>query len=119
MHSFILFLLVSYLLIQLSLPTCGSATGFVVLKTSKEFFKLNVQHIGLLDLKGIRSILFLKNGLKRIYRKKKYKNNLRIRSNNYEVCTAVAHCFPNSLGIAVLENINLSSDRNRATIIVK
>jgi hypothetical protein len=39
-----------------------------------------------------------------------HKNNLR--SNNYEVCTAVALCFPNILDVMVLENINLSSDRN-------
>jgi hypothetical protein len=45
-------------------------------------------------LKGIGSILFLKNGLKKNCRKK-YKNHLR--SNNYEVCTAVARCFPNIL----------------------
>jgi hypothetical protein len=42
--------------------------------------------------KGIGSILFLKNGLKKICRKN-YKNYLR--SNNYEVCTAVALCFQN------------------------
>jgi hypothetical protein len=63
-------------------------------------------------LKGIGSILFLKNGLKKICRKND-KNNLR--SNNYELCTAVALCFPNNLDVMVLENINLSSDRNRAT----
>jgi hypothetical protein len=48
--------------------------------------------------------------------KKPYKNNLR--SNNYEVCTAVALCFPNILDDMVIENINLSSDRNRVTNIV-
>jgi hypothetical protein len=64
--------------------------------------------------KGIGSILFLKNGLKKICRKS-YKNNLR--SNNYEVCTAVALCFPNILDVMVLENIKLSSDRNRATLL--
>jgi hypothetical protein len=67
-----------------------------------------------LALKDIGSILFLKNGLKKIGRKK-YKNNLR--SNNYEVCTAVALCFPNILDIMDLENINLSSDRNRAMLL--
>jgi hypothetical protein len=41
--------------------------------------------------------------------KKNYKNNLR--SNNYEVCTAVAHCFQNILVAIVLENINLSEDK--------
>jgi hypothetical protein len=40
------------------------------------------------------------------------------RSNNYEVCTAVALCFLNILDVMVLENINLSSDRNRATVTV-
>jgi hypothetical protein len=33
------------------------------------------------------------------------------RSNNYEVCTAVARCFPNILDVMVLENINLSLDK--------
>jgi hypothetical protein len=41
--------------------------------------------------------------------RKNYRNYLR--SNNYEVCTAVAHCFPNILDVMVLENINLSSDK--------
>jgi hypothetical protein len=59
------------------------------------------------------SILFLKNGLGKLCRKN-YKNH--IRSNNYEVCTAVALCFPNILDVMVFENINLSSDRNRATL---
>jgi hypothetical protein len=49
-------------------------------------------------------------------KKKTYKNNLR--SNDYKVYTAVALCFPNILDGMVLENINLSSDRNRATAIV-
>jgi hypothetical protein len=35
---------------------------------------------------------------------KTIKNNLR--SNNYEVCTAVALCFPNILDVMVLKNIN-------------
>jgi hypothetical protein len=40
-------------------------------------------------------------------RKKKHKNNLR--RNDYEACTAVAHCFPNILDVnMVLENINVS-----------
>jgi hypothetical protein len=34
---------------------------------------------------------------------KKYKNHLK--TNNYEVCTAVARCFPNILDVMVLENI--------------
>jgi hypothetical protein len=57
-------------------------------------------------LKGIGSTLFLRNGLKKIFNKN-YKNHLR--SNNYEVCTAVALCFPNILDIMALENVNLSS----------
>jgi hypothetical protein len=36
--------------------------------------------------------------------KKKYKSHLR--SDNYEVCTAVARCFPNIIDVMVLENIN-------------
>jgi hypothetical protein len=56
-------------------------------------------------LKGIGSILFLKNGLKKIA-EKNYMNNLRRYS--YEVCTAVARCFPNIVDVMVLENINLS-----------
>jgi hypothetical protein len=40
--------------------------------------------------------------LKRI-RRKKYKNHLR--SNDYEVCTAAAHCVPNILDAIILENI--------------
>jgi hypothetical protein len=36
------------------------------------------------------------------------KNHLR--SNDYEVDTAVARCFPNILDVIVLENINLSED---------
>jgi hypothetical protein len=56
--------------------------------------------------KGIGSILFPKNGLKKIT-DKNYKNHLR--SNDYEVCTAVARCLPNILDVMVLENIKLSS----------
>jgi hypothetical protein len=69
----------------------------------------------ILLIKAIGSILFLKNGLKNICRKS-YKNHHR--SNNHEVCTALALCFPNILDVMVLENINLSSDRNKATVIV-
>ena len=54
-------------------------------------------------IKGIVSILFLKNGFKKFCRKN-YKNHLR--RNNYEVCMAVARCFPNILDVIVLENIN-------------
>jgi hypothetical protein len=65
------------------------------------------QFTDVLNLKGIGStcILFLKNGLKKIGRKN-YQNHLR--SNNYEVCSAVALCFPNILGVMVLENVDLS-----------
>jgi hypothetical protein len=59
-------------------------------------------------LKGIESILFLKNGLKKNC-PKHCKNYLR--SNNYEICTAVAHCFPNILDAIVFENINLFEDK--------
>jgi hypothetical protein len=55
-------------------------------------------------LKGIGFILFLKNGLKKL-QKKTIKNHLK--SNNYEVCIAVAHCFPNILDAIVLENIKV------------
>jgi hypothetical protein len=65
-------------------------------------------------IKGIGSILFLKSGLEKFCRKN-YKNHPR--SNNYEVCTAVARCFPNILDVMVLENVNLSSDRNWATVV--
>jgi hypothetical protein len=62
-----------------------------------------------LHFKGIGSIiLFLKNGLKKNCRKN-YQNHLR--SNNYEVCTAVALYFPNILSVMVLENVNLSEDK--------
>jgi hypothetical protein len=57
--------------------------------------------------KAIGSIFILKNGLKKICRKI-YINHLR--SNNYEVCTDVARCFPSILDAVVLENINLSED---------
>jgi hypothetical protein len=75
-----------------------------------------ILHVHILEIffKGIGSILFLKNGLKQS--RKNYKNPLR--SNDYEVCTTVALCFPNILDVKVLENINLSSDRNRAIVIV-
>jgi hypothetical protein len=53
--------------------------------------------------KGIGSILFLKNGLKKICRKN-YTNHLR--RNDYDVCTVVARCFPNILDVIALENIN-------------
>jgi hypothetical protein len=68
-------------------------------------------HIGTRTItlvKGIGYILFLKNGLKKICRKN-YKNHPR--SNNYEVCTAIARCFPNILEVMALENVNLSEDK--------
>jgi hypothetical protein len=65
-------------------------------------------------LKVIGSILYRKNGLEKNCRKNCINN---LRSNNYEVGTAVALCFPNILDVIVLENINLSSDRNRVTLL--
>jgi hypothetical protein len=56
-------------------------------------------------IKGIGSILFLKNGFKK-FAEKNYKNHLR--SNNYEVCTTAARCFPNIFDAMVLENIKMS-----------
>jgi hypothetical protein len=41
--------------------------------------------------------------------RKNYKNHLR--SNNYEICTAVARCFPNILDAILFENINLFEDK--------
>jgi hypothetical protein len=41
--------------------------------------------------------------------RKNYKDHLR--SNNNEVCTAVAHCFLNILDDMALEIVNLSSDK--------
>jgi hypothetical protein len=38
--------------------------------------------------------------------RKNYEDHLR--SNNYEVCTAVACCFPNILDVIVLENMKIS-----------
>jgi hypothetical protein len=64
------------------------------------------------NIKGIGSILFLKYGLKNICRKNYQNHHI---SNNYEVCIAVGLCFPNILGIMVLENVNLSEDKNRTT----
>jgi hypothetical protein len=51
-------------------------------------------------LNGIGSILFLKNGLKKIA--EKYQNHLR--SNNYDVCTVVAYQIPNILNVVALKN---------------
>jgi hypothetical protein len=52
--------------------------------------------------KSVGSILFLKKWFEKNCRKN-YKNHLK--SNNYEVYTAVARCFPNILDVMVLENI--------------
>jgi hypothetical protein len=38
------------------------------------------------------------------FAEKNYKNHLR--RNNYEVCTAVARCSPDILGVIILENMN-------------
>jgi hypothetical protein len=65
--------------------------------------------------KGIGFFLFLKNGLKK-FAEKNYKTHLR--SDNNEICTAVALCFPNILDVMVLQCVNWSSDRNRVTVIV-
>jgi hypothetical protein len=50
----------------------------------------------------------LKNGLKNICRKKYEKH---LRSNNHELCTAVALCFQNILHIMVLQHVNLPDDK--------
>jgi hypothetical protein len=89
-----------------------------MLTTKLKIFKVHYFYFSvhiIVNFKGIGSILFLKNGLKKFCRKN-YQNHLR--SNNYEVCTAVALYFPNILDVLVLQNINLSSDRNRVTIVV-
>jgi hypothetical protein len=48
---------------------------------------------------------------KRFEKKLQEKLQNRPRRNNYEVCTAVARCFPNILEDLVLENVNLSEDK--------
>jgi hypothetical protein len=53
-------------------------------------------------VKGIGSILFFKNGLKKNCSKNSINN---LRRNNYEVCTVVVRCFPNILDAMVLENV--------------
>jgi hypothetical protein len=50
-----------------------------------------------------RESLYLKNGLKKIAEKKTIKI---INYIYYEVCTAIALCFPDILHVMVLENIN-------------
>jgi hypothetical protein len=72
---------------------------------------LNYHSRDFTNVKGIGSILFLKNGLK----KKIAEKTLKIIS---EVCTAVALCFPNIEDVVVLQTTNLSSDRNRTTVVV-
>jgi hypothetical protein len=57
------------------------------------------------SIKGIGSILFIKNGLKKFCRKRD-KNHLR--SDNCKVCTVVALCFPSILDVMVFENIKIS-----------
>jgi hypothetical protein len=70
-----------------------------------------------IDLFLLRYVFpYLKNGMKKICRIN-YKYHLR--SNSYEVCTAVALCFQNILDVMVLENINLSSDKNRASVMIQ
>jgi hypothetical protein len=57
-------------------------------------------------------ILFLKNGVKN------YRNHLR--TDKYEICTTVAHCFPNISDAIVFENINLFEDKiGRPPIVIK
>jgi hypothetical protein len=61
-----------------------------------------------IDFKGIGSIFYFS----KMARKKCRKNDKNhLRSNDYEVCTVVARCFPNGLNVMVLENANLSSDK--------
>jgi hypothetical protein len=59
------------------------------------------------NFKGIRSILFLKNGLKR---KKIAEKTIKIIS---EVIPDVAPCFPNIFDAMALENINLYKQGDR------
>jgi hypothetical protein len=66
----------------------------------KELFSRELKNW--LIFKGIGSILFLKNGLKKNCRKNSINH---LRRNNYEVYTAVVRCFPNILDVMVLENI--------------
>jgi hypothetical protein len=64
-------------------------------------------------VKGIGSIIFLKNGLKKVCRKN-YKNHLRSNKMRYVQLLHLI-CFPNILDVMVLENIKLSSDRDKGT----
>jgi hypothetical protein len=83
---------------------------FAMFSFYNEFFNkvVRIHTLKMAYITNISSILFLKNGLKKICRKN-YKDHLR--SNNYEVCSAVAHCVSNILDVMVLENINLSEDK--------
>jgi hypothetical protein len=71
-------------------------------------------HLCRANVKGMGSICFSQKWIEKKNCRKNYKYNFK--SNNYEICTAAAGCVPNSLDVMVLENINLSSDRNRATL---
>jgi hypothetical protein len=52
----------------------------------------------------LKGYLISQNSLKKILLNK----TMNLQRNNYEVCIAIARCFPNILDIMVLENINLS-----------
>jgi hypothetical protein len=86
---------------------CQADTFYYSVRNDWNFYHppLNVSKERVVKRTG--SILFLKNGLKKFCRKN-YKNHLR--RNNYEECTAVAHCNPNTLDVIVLENIIQSED---------
>jgi hypothetical protein len=58
--------------------------------------------LNITKVKGIGSIFFLKNVLKKNCRKN-YKRHFK--RDNYEVYTAVARCFLDVLDVIVLENI--------------
>jgi hypothetical protein len=92
----------SYKYLRIIFSSSGSFTNCqndLYKRALKMYFRL-VKCFG--NIKGIGSILFLKNGLKK-FLQKNYNNHFR--KNNYEVCTAVARCFPNILYVIVLENI--------------
>jgi hypothetical protein len=83
-------------LMEVHLCQCACVSALVTVR----LFAVNESYIGAVPLiKGIGSILFLKNGFKNI-RRKNYKNHLR--SINSEICTAVALCFPNILDVMIL-----------------
>jgi hypothetical protein len=62
------------------------------------------------NFKGIGSILFLKNSLKKKITEKTIKIIPDGRIIRY-ACTALRRCFPNIFDITVLENANLSEDK--------